>query len=124
MNKRSIVVSSLCFLVSFGAWSSTDKESVKDREIQYILKVLKESDCEFIRNGSRYNGAKAADHLAGKYDYARDKIKSAESFIENIASESYFSGRKYQVDCPDTAVINSEQWLKDVLQQYRNQEEQ
>ncbi|MDG3086274.1 DUF5329 domain-containing protein [Vibrio hannami] len=111
----------ICVAMSLAAQSSTELETTQDTEIRHILSVLEQSDCQFIRNGKRYSGAKAADHLAGKYDYARDKIESAESFIENIASASYFSGKPYQVDCPDESVINSEQWLKQVLSQYRKQ---
>lgn len=95
-------------------------ESIQDMEINHILNHLKASDCIFIRNGNRYSGEKAADHLAGKYDYARDKIKSAESFIENIASESYFSGKPYQVECPGKPTVKSQDWLTDLLMDYRS----
>lgn len=91
-----------------------------EKEIQYLINYLKGSDCSFVRNGSSYSGAKASEHLAGKYDYAKDKITSAESFIENIASQSYFSGKAYQVNCPDHASVASKQWLTERLTEYRN----
>src|SRR3982750_2509568 len=47
----------------------------------------------FIRNGSEYDGKKAADHMRAKLKYAGDKIQTAEEFIDELASKSSMSGK-------------------------------
>ena len=96
-------------------------EKVAESEIDALLQQLSQSDCQFIRSGKKYTGVEAKEHLSGKYDYARDKIKSAESFIKNIASESYFTGKAYLVECPGEGQVKSGIWLTDKLSSYRNE---
>jgi hypothetical protein len=61
----------------------------------------------FIRNGSEYDGKKAADHMRAKLRYAGDKIQTAEEFIDELASKSSMSGRPYQIRLPDGRTVNS-----------------
>jgi hypothetical protein len=61
----------------------------------------------FIRNGSEYDGKKAADHMRAKLKYAGDKIQTAEEFIDALASKSSMSGRPYQIRLPDGRTVNS-----------------
>src|SRR3954452_18821719 len=39
------------------------RADAKADEIAYLLKYIRESPCTFIRNGSEYDGAAAADHV-------------------------------------------------------------
>ena len=61
----------------------------------------------FIRNGSEYDGKKAADHMRAKLKYAGDKIKTAEEFIDELASKSSMSGKPYQIRYADGRTVNS-----------------
>ena len=61
----------------------------------------------FIRNGSEYDGKKAADHMRAKLKYAGDKIQTAEEFIDELASKSSMSGKPYQIRLPDGRTVNS-----------------
>src|SRR5436190_22382507 len=47
----------------------------------------------FIRNGTEYDGAKAAEHLRRKLGYAGSKVKTAEQFIDLLATGSSMSGK-------------------------------
>jgi hypothetical protein len=120
MNKPLIALTSLLLVATHLSLAEENSTvEAKEREIGHILARLGQSDCQFIRNGKAYSGEKAADHLAGKYNYARDKIHSAEMFIEHIASKSYFSGRAYRVNCPGGPEQDAKNWLTAVLQDYR-----
>jgi hypothetical protein len=97
------------------------RADAKADEIAYLLKYIRESPCTFIRNGSEYDGAAAADHVAAKYEHFKDEIKSAEDFIDRAATKSLLSGAPYQVRCGSSAKTGAAGWLLDVLHSYRLQ---
>lgn len=90
-----------------------------DTEIAYLLGFIRTSPCIFIRNGDPYDGPAAAQHVADKYDYYRDEIDSADTFIDRAASRSQLSGRAYQVSCPGAALLPARDWLRHALASYR-----
>jgi hypothetical protein len=61
----------------------------------------------FIRNGSEYDGARAAAHLRQKLDYAGKKIRTADDFIDKLASTSSMTGRPYQIRFADGHTVDS-----------------
>jgi len=64
----------------------------------------------------------AQDHLRKKYDYlaARDRIVTAEDFIEKAASESSFSGIPYEIRCGgECTTVATSIWLLGILARYR-----
>ena len=69
------------------------------QEIEHLITNLKASGCEFQRNGSWYDSAKAADHLRSKYDYLLKKgwVATPEDFIARAGTESSMSHKPYQV---------------------------
>ena len=92
------------------------------QEIEHLITQLKSSGCEFQRNGSWYDSAKAADHLRQKYDYLLKKYGpvTAEDFIANAGSESSMSHKPYQVRCAGQASVASGPWLQAELRRYRS----
>ena len=72
-------------------------------EIGQLMDALSQSGCRFQRNGSWYGAAEARAHLQRKYDYLlkKDKVDTAEQFIQRAASQSSMSGRAYRVKCQD-----------------------
>ena len=66
---------------------------------------------KFIRNGSEYSPKEAAEHLRMKRRKAGSKIKTAEDFIDHIASKSYMSGEPYQMKFRNGSVID----IRDIL---------
>jgi len=88
-------------------------------EITYLIDLVRHSNCTFIRNGSEYDGPKAADHVQQKYDYYRKEIFTTEDFIDKAATKSMLSGTPYQVRCPGEAATPAAVWLRTQLQLYR-----
>ena len=69
----------------------------------------------FIRNGSEYDGKKAASHLRRKWNYAGKRITTAEQFIDYLATASSFSGRKYKIRFADGRTVDSEAYFHEQL---------
>jgi Family of unknown function (DUF5329) len=90
-------------------------------EIDYLLSVIDHSGCEFKRNGRWYGVAIAAAHLRYKYEIlaASNRIHATEEFIEKAATQSSLSGKLYEVRCPGSAPVASQQWLRAALMRYR-----
>jgi hypothetical protein len=61
----------------------------------------------FIRNGSEYDGAKAADHLRTKLKYAGNKVQTAEQFIDELATASSMTGKAYKIRYADGRTVDS-----------------
>lgn len=91
-------------------------------EINYLLGFIDRSGCKFYRNGSWYDSHRAQSHLRSKYDYlaARDRVKSAEDFIEQAATKSSMSGEDYQIQCEAGPAVPSNRWLVTALIGYRS----
>ncbi len=87
-------------------------------EIEYLLYFVGGSDCIFIRNGGEYQAKEAREHLEMKYNHVKRRIKTAEDFIDKIASKSSLSGRQYEVRC-DGVKFQTSQWLREALASYR-----
>ena len=90
-------------------------------EIDHLFDYIANSDCRFNRNGSWHDMVAARAHVNTKYEYLKErgKIDSAESFIDNAASKSSFSGEDYQVQCPGSEPTPSASWLKAELARFR-----
>jgi hypothetical protein len=90
-------------------------------EINFLLTVLGASGCEFFRNGTWYDAHQAQAHLNNKYQWlvARDRVRSAEDFIDKAATRSSLSGQAYAVRCGGEAPVSSNSWLVEQLRRYR-----
>jgi hypothetical protein len=88
----------LVYVPAFSARSPDAK-----MEIGQLMDALSQSGCRFQRNGSWYGADEARAHLQRKYDYLlkKDKVDTAEQFIQRAASQSSMSGRAYRVKCQD-----------------------
>jgi hypothetical protein len=91
----------------------------KSDEINHLLEFIAQSDCTYIRNGKEYSSLEARDHIAGKYESVKWRIKTSETFIHKIASRSSLSGKQYLIRC-DEEEQTTEQWLSSELRNYRN----
>ncbi len=88
-------------------------------EIDHLIDFVGDSNCTFIRNGDQHSAAEAVEHMQKKYDYFREKVASAEQFIELSASKSLLSGRPYWIACPNREKQHSRTWLLNELARYR-----
>ncbi|MGI9290909.1 MAG: DUF5329 domain-containing protein [Gammaproteobacteria bacterium] len=91
-----------------------------ESEIKYLLGAIAASGCTFVRNGKEHSSEDASDHLAMKYRRGRKYASTAELFIERLATKSSWTGKPYQVICPDQQPMKSGDWLTTRLKEYRN----
>jgi hypothetical protein len=89
-------------------------------EIDHLLTYVKTTPCTYIRNGSEHSGTDAAAHIKKKYDYFKDKIRSAEDFIRLSATKSTMTGSKYYIQCPNSPKVESATWLLAELKHFRS----
>ena len=88
-------------------------------EIDHLITYLSGSGCTYIRNGKEHTALEAVEHINRKYDYFRDDIDSAETFVELSASKSTITGKPYSIRCPGEAEQSSAAWLLEELGRYR-----
>jgi hypothetical protein len=114
----------VCFLMAAGCSASLAAPTppAVRAEIDALLERLRTSGCEFNRNGSWNDGARAKAHLLRKLGYIERKgtLASTEQFIELAASSSSSSGAPYQVRCGAGQAVPSRQWLSKELSAIRS----
>ena len=69
----------------------------------------------FIRNGTEYDGAKAASHMRMKLDYAGKRITTAEQFIDKLATGSSMTGKPYKIRFADGRTVESAVYFHEQL---------
>ncbi len=84
-----------------------------------IARVAQTRGVVFIRNGSEHTPAEAAAHLQRKLAAARDRITTAEQFIDVLATRSSFTGIAYRVRFADGREVESAVWLRQLLREIR-----
>ena len=90
----------------------------QEADIHYLLNFVAGSGCTFIRNGSENDPEAAADHLRLKYRRGKRYFNTAEQFIDRLASESSWSGKKYTINC-NGEISESGVWLHKALDEHR-----
>jgi len=115
--KKTILVISMIFSTQLCA----DVPVNQVDEVSHLLDFVKNSKCIINRNGTDHVGEKGVKHIASKYDYFRDDIKSTEDFIQYSATKSTMSGKYYMVTCPGKKTIQTQDWLLDELKRFRKE---
>ena len=83
------------------------------QKIAALLDVIaKTKGIEFVRNDRAYPSSAARRLMEGKLEKAGDQIKTAQDFIEHIATRSSTSGRVYQIKIADGRTTESAYWLR------------
>jgi hypothetical protein len=111
----------LAFMVT-PAGSAAPADTAKV-EIAHLLTFIGQSNCEFYRNATWYTAAQAQAHMDEKRALlsSRDNIRTAEEFIEKVATKSAFTGLPYRVRCAGGEAVAVSGWLGDELRHYRQQ---
>ena len=82
------------------------------REIEALINAIATLEgAQFIRNSKAHPASEAADHLRRKWRRAGDRIRSAEDFIEGLASASSITRQPYQIRLADGTTVSSRDWL-------------
>lgn len=89
------------------------------QEIEFLLEHIHNSKVRFVRSGKEYSGQEGAEHLRKKLARAGKRVKTAEDFINGIASKSSFTGQVYMVKFPDGKMAPTGPWLTAALAKHR-----
>ncbi len=95
------------------AKSASLSESQKIEKLILSIEMLE--GATFIRNDDEHEAAKAASHLRRKWDAAGDRVKTAEDFIDGLATKSSVSGEPYRIRFDDGSVALSGVFLHEQL---------
>lgn len=110
----------LGFLLVCGTSALAVRPDAEQKKIDYLIASIQALDgATFIRNGSEHTAVKAAEHLRRKLGNAEDRIQTAGQFIDELGTQSSMSGEKYRVRLKDGRVLESAQFLREKLAQYR-----
>jgi len=90
-----------------------------DEEVRLLIDGVAQSGCLFERNGKSYEAGDAADHLSLKFKRGKKYAKTAENFIDRLASKSSLSGKPYHIACPGREKMTSGDWLHQKLTSLR-----
>jgi hypothetical protein len=110
----------LCLFLSTASLALA-AEPATNPEITWLLQYMEKADVKFIRSGKEYTPKEGAEHLRAKLGKAGGKVKTAEDFIEGIASRSYLNGDEYLVKSADGKTRPTGPWLKEALARHRAQ---
>ncbi|MBU1863920.1 MAG: DUF5329 domain-containing protein [Candidatus Omnitrophica bacterium] len=72
-------------------------------KVGYLINLVRYSENHFWRNGSIFDGQRAAEWLDFKVNKYYQEIKGAEDFIEKVGSYSLRSQKDYYVIYPDNS---------------------
>ncbi len=93
---KKIVFVLLALLMSLPAYAKLNAH--QEARINAMLDALSQKeDLIFVRNGSEHNCEEAVSHLRLKLGNTRNRINTAEQFIDKVASSSSVSGKPYIV---------------------------
>ena len=98
--------------------SQTLGETDAETKIRSLIHAVRESGCDFDRNGTLYTADRAAEHLELKYARGKRYAGSAEAFIERLATGSSWSGEPYWMICDGDKTLAAE-WLGKRLESSR-----
>jgi hypothetical protein len=74
-------------------------------------------DATFIRNDKEYDARTAALFLRRKWQFDKDMVRTAEDFIESIASRSSTTGKPYRIRMKDGKEIECGGYLDAILKE-------
>ncbi|MFM2197186.1 MAG: hypothetical protein RLZZ505_618 [Verrucomicrobiota bacterium] len=95
------------------------RDAKQDARIEHLISHVESlKGAVFIRNGTEYDTKAAGGHLRMKLGKAGDKVKTAEDFINGLASESSTSGKPYQIRKPDGTVVETKAYFYTRLKEY------
>jgi hypothetical protein len=99
------------------ASGQSDAERAK---IEYLIDAVAQlHGAVFIRNGSDYDSAQAADHLRLKLRNAKACARTAEDFIARCATGSSASGEKYRIRFADGRIVDNAVFMRQTLAGFR-----
>ncbi len=117
--KFAAVLFACALIVLMPARAHATPDARETLAITHLIQYVRESGLQFIRNSKAYNADDAADHMSKKMDYARDRLTTAEEFIDYVASRSSITNLPYYVVSNDGKKQEMGPWLYAELDKFR-----
>jgi hypothetical protein len=108
-------------LALFAGLAGASPDAGAQREIDHLLDYIGASHCTFVRNGERFDAAKAREHLAMKLNFVRWRLSTADEFVRYLATESSVTHEPYLIVCGNRE-RPAGPWLASELAHYRKLE--
>jgi hypothetical protein len=98
------------------AWGAEPPDRQREQaRIAALLDSVERSGATFIREKKAYSAVEGRKHLERKLRHAGNRVKTAEDFIEGVASRSSTTGRAYMIKLPSGEQMETEPWLRQRL---------
>lgn len=111
MKQKLAILFSLFVLTTVAQQPLTEPQKI-DHLITFVRNL---KGATFIRNGDEHTAQAAADHLQMKREKAGTRIKTAQDFIDKVASKSSISGELYMIKFPNGKVFPCQMVLENEL---------
>ena len=109
----------ILFIFSFAAALSPQPDLNEQEKIQKLITFVERSGYTFIRNGAEYSSKDAASHMRLKLARAGDRVRTAEQFIEYLATRSSATGQPYMLKNSEGEKIPLAPWLRKKLSEMK-----
>ena len=114
---KKILVAAFVILALFSG-TLIAQDNTEKKKIEFLISSVENlKGAKFIRNGSEYDGKKAAEHLRMKLQNAL-VVQTADDFIRLCASKSSITGKPYMIRLSDGKTIKSEEYFRKKLKEY------
>ncbi|KUG22670.1 hypothetical protein ASZ90_007565 [hydrocarbon metagenome] len=114
--KKALIAAFVILALFSGALGAQD--NIEKKKIDFLISSVEHlKGAVFIRNGSEYDGKKAAEHLRLKLKNAGGRVQNADDFIRLCASRSYITGKPYMIRFSDGKTIKSEKYFREKLKE-------
>jgi len=100
------------FVPAIGSATATPSAAEQARIDRLIDAVAQNKHCRFIRNGTDYSPANAAEFLRQKLRFRGGRVKTVHDFIDQIATKSSTTGEIYKVRLADGREVSSADFLR------------
>jgi hypothetical protein len=95
---------------------------VEQRTIEALIEsVAHLTDATFLRNGKSYPSSSAARFLREKWRSRQSEVRSAEDFIDRVASSSSTTGKPYLIRFANGREVSSAEYLRGELAKLREE---
>lgn len=111
---KRILCAVVALLLTLPAYAKLNAH--EEARIDAMLNALaQQKSLTFIRNGDAHNCDEAVSHLRLKLSNTRNRIDTAEQFIDKVASSSSISGKPYIVRIPGKTDENAQPYLHTLI---------
>ncbi|NDJ56897.1 YfeK family protein [Enterobacteriaceae bacterium 4M9] len=114
--KNAVAAMLALLMLTPAAWAKLSAH--EEARVEAMLGALSEQQgLVFIRNGSEHTREEAVSHLRLKLKNTRNRINTADQFIDKVASSSSITGKPYTVRISGKGDENASVFLHRLIEQ-------